>query len=216
MNNPESKHSDFNYFDKIFCLIKPGDLFFYCFTILWPAVLLTLIPFSILESPIGNFSFFLWITDHEPQILYLFLLLLLVECPIFILYFIACITSYYLEKLSALCTYLINATSYAILLLQLFRNIGILNYGVLDYFDYIEQQQNILVRSLCIAQYSINLLFILLMVAGYFFRSTPTASKERKKEKEYIIHVDAQFHVCCDSKETSINPKETSTDSKTE
>ena len=148
---------------------------FYWFTFLWITTLFTQIPFlrtGYLLHPIcQKFNFLsIWFTNNKSLLLSILSLLLLFETLTLIFTFISYKTSYYEFELQILYTFLLNISSDSLLLFQLFKNIGITNFGINEIFLFYNDNFSI-TSILCILSLAVSLTLIFLKIIGYFYRA---------------------------------------------
>lgn len=147
---------------------------FYWFTILWITTLFTWIPFlstNYILEPVHQKLNFLnkWFINNESLLFSLLSILLLIETITLIFLLIAGKTSYYENEFQILYTFLLTFSCDSLLLFQLFKNIGIGNFGIKEILTFY-LEENSFISMICFLSLIFSLLFIFLKIAGYFYR----------------------------------------------
>ncbi len=148
---------------------------FVIFTLLWLLTFLSFLPFLDLDElfnsfQLNSFSIFQYINNNQNVIFSFLTLFLLVDFFLLIMFLIANKTDHYYYELKKLSENTTLIFIYIMLLFQLFRNVNIINYSTWDLFRHYDSVFSI--RNLiCIFMYAMNLIILMFLVGGYFYRS---------------------------------------------
>lgn len=154
---------------------KLSKINLYLFTLTWLIAFLTWLPFlkvRLLFAPLKleTIPFCKWLVLHSEDILILFSFFLLLEAVIVILFYISFyVTGYYLYMLKRLHDLVTILSIYFMLFMQICKNLGITKYGILNLFYFFAENLSIS-TVLCFFTYLINLLYLIMLIIGYFYR----------------------------------------------